>query len=614
MKKDVKSRLLAILLPILMIFQAFFLAPLSRSEGNPNDGKEKYTINLDFNILGTKTGESSARSVKVWKIPDEKLERNGSQEVDRLALAKKYNLLDEANIIKALGNPVITSEESKITKDGNNERISLEIEQEKGKVSYYLIKESEESFKKMKDKIEAGTSMKLVTSVIKVPNDDFKNNSIDIPIKPEKPVVPTDLKLIKTDADNPSIKLDKVGFKLFKKAVKKENKDDDSQVEEKDIPIDVDGSLGKYKFKAEIADEKLAKVLETNSEGEIIVSGLDKDTEYYFKEVKPIKGYKNIENQGTKTEAKKPGEIIEFKNKRVPFVKKQDSISKKALNGVVFEVYNSKDEKLKFSWDDKKDSYIYDEASENTKVKTKGKGQINILGMPTGRGYYFKEVEPLENYEPLEEKITFDVDENGQILNNENKNSTIPVYNTPKGKQTPPPTEEKPKGGRKFVKVDWKDHSKKLKGAKFNVEFWNENFEWQQVERDGKLYIVESDENGIITVDNLDYGDYKLTETTPPTNYSPLNGVVYFKIDENSINETATVIENEYQPPTPPTPVRPPSNPPTPSTPTKIITNRSRGPMVKTGDIRIWIYFAIGLLMIIGGSLIVRREDRKQLA
>ena len=613
MKRERKFRLLAFILPVLMLIQAFFLAPTGLAEEKAK--KVTYTVHLDFSIKDTTVKESSRRQVKLWKIPQDKLKKDQAGEVDRLSMAKKYDGMKEEDIIKDLGEEIRTSEESEI-KDDNNERISIQIEQEENEESYYLIKESEESFAKMKDRIDSGKSSKLTTTVLKVPNDEFKNNKLLINLK-DSPKT-KDLKLIKVDADNPNIKLDKVGFKLFKKVVKKENKDDDSQVENKDIPIDVDGSLGKYKFKGELTDEKLAKVLETNSDGEILVSGLDENSSYYFKEVKPIKGYKNVENEGVKTEDKNPGEVIEFKNKRIPFVKKQDSISKKALTGVVFEVYNSKDEKLSFTWDDKKDSYIYDETSENTRVETKGEGQINILDMPSGTGYYFKEVEPLENYEPLEEKITFDVDENGQILNSENNNSPIVVYNTPKDKPTPPPTEEKPKGGRKFVKVDWKDHSKKLKGAKFNVEVLNEDIEWQQVERDGKLYIVESDENGVISVDNLDYGEYRLTETTAPTNYTPLLGFVDFKIDEKSANETATVIENKYNPPKeetpPPTPPETPDNPTTitPSTPTKTLTSRSRGPLVKTGDIRIWIYFAIGLIMIVAGFIIIRNQDKKQ--
>ena len=483
MKRERKFRLVALILPILMLIQAFFLAPAGFAEEETK--KVTYTIHLDFSIKDTTVKESSGRQVKLWKIPEDKLEKDQAGKVDRLSMAKKYDGMKEEDIINDLGEEILTSEESEI-KDDNNERISLQIEQEENEESYYLIKESEESFAKMKDRIDSGKSSKLTTTVLKVPDDEFKNNELLINLK-DSPKT-TDLKLIKVDADNPNIKLDKVKFKLFKRIENKESENNNFVEKYIDIPIKLKGNLGKYSFESELDDESLATELQTDTDGEITISGLDSNSYYYFKEVEAIKGYKSIENEGTKSEAKKPGEVIEFKNKRIPFVVKKDSISKKLLNDVVFEVYDSNDNLLKFIWDENKDAYIYvDEGLDNadSKVKTRGQGdaagQINILGLNEGTGYYFREVEPLVNYKPLEGKITFDVDENGQILNSNKQNSQITVLNVPTNKPSTPPDEEKPKGGRKFVKVDFEDHSKKLKGAKFYVEFWNEEGEWEQV-------------------------------------------------------------------------------------------------------------------------------------
>ncbi len=141
MKKERKFRLLAFILPVLMLIQAFFLAPTGLAEGETT-----YTIHLDFSIKDTTVKESSRRQVKLWKIPEDKLEKDQSGEVDRLSTAKKYDDMTEEDIIRDLGEEIRTSEESKINENGDKERISLQIEQKENEESYYLIKESEESF------------------------------------------------------------------------------------------------------------------------------------------------------------------------------------------------------------------------------------------------------------------------------------------------------------------------------------------------------------------------------------------------------------------------------------------------------------------------------------
>ena len=279
MKRERKFRLVALILPILMLIQAFFLAPVGLAGGE--EKKATYTVHLDFLIKDTSVKESSARQVKLWKIPEDKLVKNQSGEVDRLSMAKKYDDMTEEDIIKDLGEAILTSEESKINENGDKERISLQIEQKENEESYYLIKESEESFAKMKDRIDSGKSSKLTTTVLKVPNDEFKNNELLINLK-DSPKT-KDLKLIKVDADNPNIKLDKVQFKLFKRVKDTDSENSSSEEKYKYIPIEVEGSLGTYKFKAEIEDEKLATVLQTNTDGEITVSGLDEDSYYVFK-------------------------------------------------------------------------------------------------------------------------------------------------------------------------------------------------------------------------------------------------------------------------------------------------------------------------------------------
>ena len=196
--------------------------------------------------------------------------------------------------------------------------------------------------------------------------------------------------------------------------------------------------------------------------------------------------------------------------------------------------------------------------------------------------------------------------------NGKKEQATIPFVNIPIGGRT---TGNNPKGGRKFVKVAADDKNNKLGGAKFKVVKIVDGKK-ENPTNDG-VYTVTSDENGNFEVKDLPYekdgSTYYLVETTPPTGYMANSKPIPFTISATSYSETEKVIENvkvppeeETPPPTPPTP------PETPSTPTKTLTSRSRGPLVKTGDIRIWIYFAIGLLMIVAGFIIIRNQDKKQ--
>lgn len=608
MKRERKFRLVALILPILMLIQAFFLAPVGLAGGE--EKKATYTVHLDFLIKDTSVKESSARQVKLWKIPEDKLVKNQSGEVDRLSMAKKYDDMTEEDIIKYLGEAIRTSEESKINENGDKERISLQIEQKENEESYYLIKESEESFTKMKDRIDSGKSSKLTTTVLKVPNDEFKNNELLINLK-DSPKT-TDLKLIKVDAYDHNIKLDKVQFKLFKRVKDTDSEKSSSEERFKYIPIEVEGSLGTYKFKAEIEDEKLATVLQTNTDGEITVSGLDENSYYVFKEVKAIEGYDKTLNEGIISEAKKPGEgDIIFENKRIPSLIKVKKGTTETLDGVKFAVYKKDGEdKLKFREGKIPGEYIYDEAGDLTDIETKSGGKIYLRELPAG-DYYFKEISTIEGYIKSEDSYEFSVDENHNIkVNGELK--SVMVENVPENEDNPTPPGENPKGSHSFIKVDKDDHGKKLAGAKFKVQKLVDD-KYMTVVRNGSEYIVESDANGALEVTELEYGHYRLKEVGFPENYNPVDEFTEFDISATSSLNTPVLIENAHKPPKEETPPpTPPTPPETPSTPTKTLTSRSRGPLVKTGDIRIWIYFAIGLLMIVAGFVIIRNQDKKQ--
>lgn len=649
MKKEHRSRIVAFLLPILMIFQIMAMPFLSAAAGENDEAKtEKYTIRLLIDIL-EKTGESSKRTVKVWKLSKDQLKKD-----DLLETAKHFDGMEDSKIDEELNSKGILSEESKLDENSEKELIEIPVENKKGEESYYLIKESNESLDMMKEKIASGKSKKLVTNVVKLPNDNIKDGILSINIKNEMEVPTTNISLVKTDSKNKELRLDKVGFRLYRKA-KEEEKEDQL--------VSVEGELGVYKYKA--SEEKITEdevpVLKTNTDGKIEVSGLPEGETYYFKEVEPVGEYNNDQNKNKTSEDFKVGETSEIvvENDRIPFVKKVDQ-SGKALTGAKFEVYNKDGKKLSFIKDNDKFGYGYsyvadsedekakeseesneskeetdeskeesneevkdtedkeienekaeekEEDSENaestdekiTELVSDEEGNIFISDMPEGEGYYFLETEAPEGYQKSNDKYEFNVDENHVIYqiskDEEGKEIKTQGYITVKNIK---PDEKPKKGGFKFLKVDSSDTSKKLKGAKFKVTK-KVGDKYEDVERNGKKYIVESDKNGAFEVKDLDLGTYYLKETTAPNGYVVNSSPIEIEITGSSYAQSPTVVTNSKG-----------DVPVTPTTPGGSTSTRGpKGPLVKTGDIRILVFFAAGLLLILGGYKMVRSQDKK---
>ena len=636
MKKEHRSRIVAFLLPILMIFQIMAAPFLSAAAGENDEAKtEKYTIRLLIDIL-EKTGESSKRTVKVWKLSKDQLKKD-----DLLETAKYFDGIEDSKIDEELNSKGILSEESRLDENSEKELIEIPVENRKGEESYYLIKESNESLDKMKDKIASGKSKKLVTNVVKLPNDNIKDGILSINIKNEMEVPTTNISLVKTDSKNKELRLDKVGFRLYRK---------DKEEEKEGQLVSVEGELGVYKYKA--SEEKITEdevpVLKTNTDGKIEVSGLPEGETYYFKEVEAVGEYNNDSNKNKTSEDFKVGETNEIvvENDRIPFVKKVDQ-NGQALAGAKFEVYNKDGKKLSFKKDTDKFNYGYtyledsedekdetkeesneevkdtedkesesdkvdetkDEDSENaekpdekiTELVSDEEGNIFISDMPEGEGYYFLETEAPEGYEKSNDKFEFNVDENHIIYqttkDKEGNDIKTQGYITVENIK---PDEKIEKGGFKFLKVDSSDTSKKLKGAKFKVTK-KVGDKYEDVERDGKKYIVESDKNGIFEVKDLELGTYYLKETTAPSGYVVNSSPIEIEITGSSYAQSPTVVTNSKG-----------DVPVTPTTPGGSTSTRGpKGPLVKTGDIRILVFFAAGLLLILGGYKMVRSQDKK---
>ena len=643
MKRERKFRLVALILPILMLIQAFFLAPAGLAKG---EVKENLSIEYDISAWSANKAieenedkdffknfdfKSSQRQVRYWKL-DENLLKNK----DLLKLRDDYNKKSEKELMadENLGEGQLSelakikyngklydkidfsSEEFKdFTKEDlsklNTERILIK-DLEPG---YYLIKETDDSKERVAamDKEYGLKSGELVTAIIKIP-DDIKERAEDESLlyhmKKTEEVPTKDITLIKVDEDDEDIKLDKVGFKLLRKETSTITGDNSkSEVSTSYLVPVKDLKNGNYEYDPSIDKPENIPVLKTNTDGKIVVKGLP-EGDYYFEEVETIEGYDPDINIGKNNEEEpvKPGGTVTITNKRIPSLIKYDRDTGEKLEGVTFAVYKKGgEEKLNFKESENSDEYIYVETKGITDIKTNKKGNIYLREMPAG-DYYFKEITAAEGYVKSEDSYEFSVDENHKITV-KGKVDSVRVPNTPKN-STPP--EENPKGSHKFIKVDKADHGKKLAGAKFKVQKLVDG-KYMTVVRNGSEYIIESDSNGALEVTDLEYGHYRLKEVGFPENYNPVAEFTKFDISATSSLNTPVLIENEHKPPKEETPPpTPPTPPETPSTPTKTLTSRSRGPLVKTGDIRIWIYFAIGLLMVVAGFVIIRNQDKKQ--
>lgn len=665
MKKEHRSRIVAFLLPILMIFQTFVFTNVSKAEEEKkSDGK--YTINIQLPMNDTYSVpkdtdilRSSGRQVIYWNITgkDKITKDNLYQKI------KEYEKMDNAKITEKFGEGQL-SEFSKLVysigdKDDEASEIDLSLLSKEEKKDFqfkkeiitipnleegtYLIKESDASVENAKlNKNDSKLFANIQT--LSKDNESIVKNSLDINIKEKVESPSTKITLVKTDSKNKDLRLDKVGFRLYRKA-KEEEKEDQL--------VSVEGELGVYKYKA--SEEKITEdevpVLKTNTDGKIEVSDLPEGETYYFKEVEAVGEYNNDNNKNKISEDFKVGETSEIvvENDRIPFVKKVDQKGQ-ALAGAKFEVYNKDGKKLSFKKDTDKFNYGYtyledseedkakeseesnetkeesessnenkeeteesdetkDEDSENaentdekiTELVSDEEGNIFISGMPEGEGYYFLETEAPEGYQKSNNKFEFNVDENHIIYqiskDKDGKEIKTQGYITVENIK---PDEKIEKGGFKFLKVDSSDTSKKLKGAKFKVTK-KVGDKYVDVERNGKKYIVESDKNGAFEVKDLDLGTYYLKETTAPNGYVVNSSPIEIEITGSSYAQSPTVVTNSKG-----------DVPVTPTTPGGSTSTRGpKGPLVKTGDIRILVFFAAGLLLILGGYKMVRSQDKK---
>ena len=463
------------------------------------------------------------------------------------------------------------------------------------------------------------------------------SNGANITVTNEKEEKNT-LHLKKIDGTDPKITLAGVEFELY-------------AASGNDLfPVGVDKD-GKYL----ISDGKntegkdLNFIFKTDENGSIILTDLPqapKGYRYEFREVKTLDDYVLVSDRTYPAEF---GKAITVENYKDEFIEitltKKDQLTNDELDKVGFELYRTKINKNKDGTARKErelvglvgstGSYQFDSnAGESNliyQLYTNEKGEIKVTGLPDG-DYYFKENEPLKDYDSAENRGK----ENARPFSRKLSKQTL--TNKPKD-VVPPDGNRKKKGGYKFIKIDDSKEKNRLANAVFAVFIENDKGEYIPYvvnekgqyapdDKDAKRLTLKSASNGEFEVQNLPLGKYMLRETAAPNGYILDVNPIKFEITSNSYEKDAIMIVNKKDtkktvvPPTvtppgktntpgttpPSTTVKPPTTYYVPGNKTRI----PRGPLVKTGDIRIVILVALGIVMIVAGSIIVNKDEKNQ--
>ena len=590
MNKKIINKIAGLLLPLIFLLTIFLPKSLA-------DSSKTFTLKIDIPIRSVEESEnirSSRRQVAYFKLKDDIEDENKRLELARSLEGKSLEEIEKTYKVKGK-----LSEESRLYENDkpidnltykeysdNKNNICERIFIKNLAAGTYLIVETKAS--------KEGQKEKLVTNVVHLSDKlvDKDTGMIKINAKEKLKVPKKSIRLIKTDADNKDLRLDKFEFALYKKGT---NGKADSQVKTR-------GEKGVYFY-----DEEKGNLspLITWEHGELRVENLP-DGEYYFVETKAIGEYDNKFNVNKKSDVVKVGGIVTMTNiKRL--LKKVDDQGK-PLNDAIFKLYHENGELVKFSKNEK-DQYVYDKNGKLDLVATRDSGSIYVKNLPDGEYYFMEEKAPKGHYiEDKTVKYRFKYKKGKMYI--EGDQSFLAIKN-PRIH-----TDEEPKGGYNFVKTDDSAEAKRLMGAVFKVQKVVDN-SYEDVIRDDKIYTVTSSQTGEFSVDGLEKGSYVLREIQAPENYTPTSEPIAFTVDGASKAQPAIFIKNKKSNIPPPPPQEPPAPPTTtPPTPTTVYTPPDvpkiiRGPLVKTGDIRIVIMAVVGILMIGLGSRLVYVGDRK---
>lgn len=362
------------------------------------------------------------------------------------------------------------------------------------------------------------------------------------------------------------------------------------------------------------ADPKVIYDYKTDENGKIIINNLPelpKDASYVFKEVKTLDGYLKRTDEDFLVKLNDTVTVKNSKDKLNIVLTKIDSISQKPIDKVGFQLYRKaadgkKDELVLVNGEN--GSYKYEKDAKESQLYTNKEGKIYVNNLPEGE-YYFKENIVKTGYTKVEEN-------NGKTsdkLNRETK--AVIVKNTP-DKPNPP---KEDKGGFRFIKVDNTKDKNRLKNAIFDLYVLDKDGKespYEITKDDKKVRVtVKSGENGEFEVRDLPFGRYRLRETAAPEGYILDTKPIDFLVTSTSYQKAAIMIENKKSTRQIVPPVVTTTTPNVPKKTYYVPTDTPtipRGPLVKTGDIRIVIFMALGITMILSGTFLVRKSEKAQ--
>lgn len=239
------------------------------------------------------------------------------------------------------------------------------------------------------------------------------------------------------------------------------------------------------------AGDKISEAI-TNKDGEIKFSNLYLG-HYFIKELKTLENYVLDENeydfellykdQYTPVIVYSKAILNIRKTGKLEFTKTDYSESK-TLPNTTIEIYNENDE------------LVY-------RGKTDKNGKIIIDRIPQGK-FYILEKEAPEGYKINEEKMWFEVKENGDVIKSTMKDEDIT-------------------GTLEFTKVDFST----------DEPLPNTTIEIYNADTDELVYTGVTDENGKLIIDKIKYGRYYILEKNAPEGYQINPEKMYFEILED---------------------------------------------------------------------------------
>ncbi|MDO5026482.1 MAG: SpaA isopeptide-forming pilin-related protein [Tissierellia bacterium] len=348
--RSITNKLLKLIMMLLALLLVIPLKSFTRAE------EVKGPVKLTFY---NKEESFEGLSFDYWKIKDSPV----AGDKEKLSLANEYEKMDRASLDGFFGPSKKTQASSKESPDIS----SLTIEGLDD--GTYLFKLDEQSYKKLEKYIVPAFFLQV--------DDDLRKEVI-----PKLKEMTLQLNKLDKDDQKP---LPGVEFELYQ--VKEERED-------KLLKFVKEATS--YRL-AEDGDSKLI----TSSQGKIVLKGLEKDHEYYFKETKALEGYILIDE---KTDNLALGQTITLVNEKVKdkkakikFIKVDEDDPKKHLPGAEFLVSKYDQEKKTFvALKDGKGEYILT-SDKNGELVTRdldfGTYQLTEIKAPKG---YIKALEAIE--------------------------------------------------------------------------------------------------------------------------------------------------------------------------------------------------------------------------